>query len=97
MSVSRDEVLKIAKLSKLHLSEEEIDAFAHHFQRILDYVEKLKKIDVTGILPTSHVSVGNIEKHIFREDEVKPSLAEEDALAEAPDAGSGHFKVPRMI
>jgi aspartyl-tRNA(Asn)/glutamyl-tRNA(Gln) amidotransferase subunit C len=97
MPVSRDDVLKISKLAKLYLAEEELDAFAVQFQRILDYVEKLKNIDVTGIPPTSHISLGDVEQPIFRQDEVRKSLDEEDALSGAPDSGSGHFKVPRMI
>ena len=97
MAVSRDDVLKIAKLSKLRLGEEELDTFAVQFQRILDYIEKLKQIDVSGIVPTSHVSLGEINKNVFRKDEVRKSLDERDVLDGAPDAGSGHFKVPRMI
>jgi len=97
MSISREDVVKIAKLSRLHLAEEELDAFAVRFQRILEYVEKLEEVDVRGIPPTSQVSLGDTGKHIYRKDEVRESLDEKDALAGAPDAGSGHFKVPRMI
>jgi aspartyl-tRNA(Asn)/glutamyl-tRNA(Gln) amidotransferase subunit C len=98
VSISRDEVLKIADLAKLHFSEEELDAFTVQFQRILDYIEQLKEADVEEVEPTSHVSLtADFERHIFREDEVKPSLPVEESLANAPDAGSGHFRVPKVI
>jgi aspartyl-tRNA(Asn)/glutamyl-tRNA(Gln) amidotransferase subunit C len=97
MSVSRDEVKKIASLAKLRLSEQELDTFAQQFQRILGYVEKLKEIDVSGIPPTSHISLGDWAQRSGCQDKVCQSLDQEDALGGAPDAGSGHFKVPRMI
>ena len=98
MAISRNEVLKIAELSRLHFTEEELDAFTDRFQHMLDYIEKLKQVDVEGIEPTSHVSLTKeFEKYIFREDEVKPSLPVEESLANAPDPGSGHFRVPKVI
>ena len=98
MSISRTEVLKIAELAKLHFSEDELDAFTAQFQHILDYIEQLKQVNVEDIEPTSHVSLtADFEKHIFREDEVKPSLPVEESLANAPDPGSGHFRVPKVL
>ena len=98
MSITRAEVLKIAELAKLHFSEAELDAFTAQFQRILDYIEQLKRVDVKEIEPTSHVSLAaDFEKHLFREDEVKPSLPVEESLANAPDPGSGHFRVPKVL
>ena len=98
MAVTRDEVLKIADLAKLHFSETEIDAFVSQFQRILEYIEQLKEVDIEGVEPTSHVSLTeDFEKHIFRDDEVCASLSMEDSLSGAPDAGSGYFRVPKVI
>jgi aspartyl-tRNA(Asn)/glutamyl-tRNA(Gln) amidotransferase subunit C len=98
VSISRAEVLKIADLAKLHFSEEGLDAFTAQFQHILEYIEQLKQVNVEDIEPTSHVSLtADFEKHIFREDEVKPSLPVEESLANAPDPGSGHFRVPKVI
>ena len=98
MSVTREEVLKIADLAKLHFNEEELDSFTIQFKRILDYVEQLKEVDVAGIEPTSHVSLtADFEKHLFREDEVRPSLSVEESLANAPDPGMGHFRVPKVL
>ncbi len=98
MAISRSDVLKIADLAKLHFSEEELDAFSLQFQRILDYIEQLKAVDITGVEPTSHVSTAEgSENCLFREDEVKESLSVDESLANAPDAGHGHFKVPKII
>jgi aspartyl-tRNA(Asn)/glutamyl-tRNA(Gln) amidotransferase subunit C len=98
VAISRDEVLKIADLAKLHLGEEELEEFTERFQSLLDYIEKLKQVDVETIEPTSHVSFSKeFEEHIFREDVVEPSLPVEESLANAPDSGGGHFRVPKVI
>lgn len=98
MSVTRAEVLKIADLAKLHFSEEELDSFIIQFQSILGYVEQLKEVNVDNIEPTSHVSLSaDYGKHIFREDEIRSSLQVEESLANAPDSGSGHFRVPKVL
>ena len=98
MTITRAEIFKIADLARLHFSEEELVAFTAQFQRILDYVEQLKQVDVTGIEPTSHVSLtADFERHIFREDETRPSLPVEESLANAPDPGAGHFRVPKVL
>lgn len=98
VSITRTEILKIADLAKLYFSEEELDAFVPQFQRILDYVEQLKEANVEDVEPTSHVSLTvDFEKHMFREDEVGDSLPVDESLANAPDAGSGHFRVPKVI
>ena len=98
MSITRAEVLKIAELAKLHFDNEEMDAFTAQFQRILDFVEQLKQVNVEGVEPTSHISLTpDFEKFIFREDEVKPSLAVEQSLANAPDPAEGHFRVSKVL
>jgi aspartyl-tRNA(Asn)/glutamyl-tRNA(Gln) amidotransferase subunit C len=98
VAITRNEVLKIAELARLHFREEELDAFTAQFQRILDYVEHLKQVNVTDIEPTSHVSLtDDFEKYIFREDEVNPSLPVKESLANAPDPGAGHFRVPKVL
>lgn len=96
MPVDRTEVLKIADLARLNFSDAELDSFTSRFQRILDYVEKLREVDVEGIEPTSHISAAGPD-YPFREDEPRPSLPAEEALANAPDAGDGHFRVPKVI
>jgi aspartyl-tRNA(Asn)/glutamyl-tRNA(Gln) amidotransferase subunit C len=98
MSITREEIIKVAELARLHFSDEELGEFTAQFQRILDYIEQLKELDVEGIEPTSHVSLSaDFEKHMFRGDEARPSLPVEESLANAPDPGMGHFRVPRVI
>ncbi len=98
MSISRADVLRIAELAKLRFSEEELAEFTRQFQRILDYIEQLKQVDVEGVEPTSHVSLTpDFEKFQFREDEVTSSLPAEEGLSNAPDPGEGHFRVPKVL
>ncbi len=98
MAIGREEVLKIAELARLHFSESELTEFIAQFQRILDYIEQLERVNTEGVEPTSHVSLtAAFEKHLFREDEVKPSLPVEKSLANAPDPGDGHFRVPKVL
>jgi aspartyl-tRNA(Asn)/glutamyl-tRNA(Gln) amidotransferase subunit C len=94
MKITREQVEYVAGLAQLELSEEEKDLFTHQLDSILSYIDKLNQLDTKDIEPTSHVlPIFNV----FREDEVKPSLSVEDALANAPDAKDGFFRVPRII
>ena len=98
MPIDRSEVLRIAELAKLHFDEQDLDIFTAQFQRILDYIEQLKQVNVEGVEPTSHVSLTpDFEKHLFREDAVKASLPVEESLANAPDRGNNHFRVPKVL
>ncbi len=98
MAVTRSEVLKIAELARLQFSEEELDAFTAQFQRILEFVEKLKEVNVEGVAPTSHVSlVDETCERACRQDAVRESLPVEEALANAPDPGAGQFRVPKVL
>ncbi len=98
MLIHRKEVLKIAELARLHFTEAEIEAFTAQFQRILEYIEKLKEVSVEGVPPTSHVSLAaGFEKHTFREDLVGQSLPVDEALGNAPDAREGQFRVPKVL
>lgn len=97
MTVDRDEVRRIAALAKLEFSESEIDEFTPQFGEILDYVEKLLEVDVEGVEPTSQVGLTGEAGAPGREDEPRPSLGADTALANAPDPGAGHFRVPKVI
>ncbi len=94
MSVSRADVEKIASLARLELSPAEMDVMAREMDTILGYVAKLDEIDGTNIKPTTHVL--DIENS-FRDDVVKPSLSQEEALANGPDQNGEAFVVPRII
>jgi aspartyl-tRNA(Asn)/glutamyl-tRNA(Gln) amidotransferase subunit C len=85
---------KVARLARLELSEDEMETFGNQLEQILTYMEQLNRLDTTGVEPTSHaIPIYNI----FREDEVKSSLAQEEVLGIAPEQEEGHFKVPKII
>ena len=94
MNISTDEVRHVAKLARLHLSEEDVAPLTEQLDRILSYVDKLNELDTTGVTPSSHtLSLQNA----FREDEVKPSLPRQEALANAPRDNGEAFVVPRVL
>lgn len=93
-TISRDEVAHLAGLARLAVTEEELDTFAGQLDQILDAVAKVGEVAADDIPPTSHaVPVTNV----FREDEVRPSLPREQALAGAPAAEENRFRVPRIL
>jgi aspartyl-tRNA(Asn)/glutamyl-tRNA(Gln) amidotransferase subunit C len=94
MKINRSQVEQVAKLARLALEEEELDALTGQMDAILGYVEKLNSLNTDGIVPTAHAVP---MENAFRADEVKPSIGVEKALQNAPAAGNGCFKVPRVI
>ncbi len=98
MSIDRAEVARIAELARLEFLEGELEAFTAQFQRILDHIETLKEADVSGVEPTSHAAPGEgLAGTVLREDAVRTSIPVAEALSNAPDPGSDHFRVPRMF
>ena len=94
MALTPDEVRKVALLARLELTDNEIETQAKHLNDLLRQFEALQALDVTGVEPTSHsIPVYNV----FRQDEIKPSLTREEALANAPEARGGCFVVPRIM
>ncbi|TDC96197.1 Asp-tRNA(Asn)/Glu-tRNA(Gln) amidotransferase subunit GatC [Saccharopolyspora aridisoli] len=92
--ISRDEVAHLAVLARLAVTEAELDTFAGQLDQILDAVAKVGQVAADDIPPTSHaVPVTNV----FREDEVRPGLTREQALAAAPAAEEDRFRVPRIL
>ena len=94
MAISRDEVLHIAQLANLDFSEQELGRITQQLSSILDYVAQLEGLDTSAVEPTSHVESG---AHALREDALVPSISREEALANAPEADRGLFKVPKVI
>jgi len=87
-------VRHVALLSRLELAEGEAESYAAELGNILHYVEKLAELDTTDVPPTSHSFK---VKNVFREDAVRPSLSNEEALANAPDSEDHCFKVPAVL
>jgi aspartyl-tRNA(Asn)/glutamyl-tRNA(Gln) amidotransferase subunit C len=91
MSITREQVLHVAKLARLALTEEEVARLGAQLDAILDAVSKVSELDLDDVPPTSHpLDLVNV----FGEDEPRPSLDPEDVLALAPDAEDGAFRVP---
>ncbi len=92
--ISREDVINVAKLARLRFSEEEIEAFRGQLNTILGYVAQLEELDTSDVEPTFHLLE---HRNVVRADEVKPSLSQEEALQNAPEADKGHFVVPKII
>ncbi len=94
MKITIKEVEHVARLARLELTEGEKEQMRAQLDSILSYIEKLNELDTSAVEPTSHVLP---MKNVFREDEVRPSLSQEEALANAPDRQDLFFRVPRIL
>lgn len=89
--IAREEVLHVARLARLALAEEEIEPMARELSAVLDHIAMIRELDLDHVPPTSHV----VEvTGALREDEPRPSLPREVALAQAPAVSEGGFLVP---
>ena len=94
MPLDRSAVDHVARLARLDLTEEERDRMQKELTGILEHAEKIQSLDLDGVPPTSHaLPLSNV----MRADEARPSLPPEEALANAPAAEDGRFRVPRII
>lgn len=94
MAITRDNVLHVAKLARLELSEAEIDKMQRDLDGILEYVNQLSELDTNGIAATTQVAVVAAP---FRSDEPRPSLPHDLALSQAPRSSSDGFAVPAFV
>ena len=94
MKITREQVEHVAVLARLALDDDELNALTGQMDAILDYVEKLNELDTEGIVPTAHAVP---MENAFRSDEVRASLANQEALANAPASDKGCFRVPKVI
>lgn len=89
--IDREQVLHVARLARLQLTEQEVDRMAGEMSTILEHVETMNELDLEGVEPTSHV----VElQNVLREDVPRDCLPRERALEQAPDAADGGFRVP---
>jgi aspartyl-tRNA(Asn)/glutamyl-tRNA(Gln) amidotransferase subunit C len=89
--LDRDQVLHVARLARLELTEEEVDRMAAELSHVLDHIEAIRELDLAGVPPTSHVvDVTNV----LRADEPQPSLPRDVILAAAPEPLNDGFGVP---
>ena len=89
--LSREQVLHVARLARLELSEDEQARMAEELSKVLDYMETIGELDLADVEPTSHVVA---VENVLRPDEPRPCLPQQVALASAPDAADGGFRVP---
>jgi aspartyl-tRNA(Asn)/glutamyl-tRNA(Gln) amidotransferase subunit C len=93
-AISREEVAHLARLSRLAVTDQELDLFAGQLDVILQAVARVGEVAAADIPPTSHsVPLTNV----LREDVVRPGLTQEEALSGAPDVKDGRFRVPRIL
>jgi len=92
--IDQKQVRKVAKLSRLDLSEDEVQEFTGQLGAIIEYVEKMNELDTDNVEPLAHcLPVSNV----FREDSVRESIGTDKALANAPDRDDSFFKVPKIL
>ena len=91
MEISREEVLHVAKLARLALTEDEVERFRGQLSAILEAVGKVSELDLSGVPPTSHpLDLVNV----LAEDEPRPSLSLDEVFANAPERDRDAFRVP---
>jgi aspartyl-tRNA(Asn)/glutamyl-tRNA(Gln) amidotransferase subunit C len=89
--IDREQVLHVARLARLELTEEEVARMSDELSAVLDHIQKISELDLHGVPPTTHVvEVSNA----LRPDVVAPSLPRDVALASAPSVADGGFRVP---
>ena len=89
--IDRDQVLHVARLARLELSDEEVDRMSGELSGILEHVDKIGEFDLEDVEPMDHVVA---LENVLRPDEPRPSLPRERALENAPDTEDGAFRVP---
>ena len=91
MAIDREQVLHVARLAHLDLSDEEVERFGEQLSAIIDAVSKVSELDLGDVPPTSHpLDLVNV----WRDDEPRPSLSHDDVFANAPSREGDLFRVP---
>ncbi len=94
MSLTKEQVERVARLARLELSDEMAEKMADQLSRVLEYIAKLNELDTADVEPISHPGALT---NVFREDVRTDSLDREASLKNAPDKSEGFFRVPRVI
>ncbi|GAB3431716.1 Asp-tRNA(Asn)/Glu-tRNA(Gln) amidotransferase subunit GatC [Actinophytocola sediminis] len=93
-NISREEVAHLARLARLAVTEDELDKFAGQLDVILQSVARVGEVAAEDIPPTSHAVP---LRNVYRADEIRPGLTQQQALAGAPAVEDGRFRVPRIL
>ena len=98
MPITEADIEKIAQLAHMEITPEELKVFVPQIAGIVSYVEQLAALDTSKVEPSLGGFTPEGERtDSSRDDEIAPSLGQSVALAEAPDAASGHFRVPKVL
>lgn len=97
MTITEQEVRRVAELANLALTSEEVADMVRDMSGILTHIEKLNEIDTANVQPMTQVLFEAGDTATLREDIERPSLSNADAVANAPVSGAGYYKVPRVI
>jgi aspartyl-tRNA(Asn)/glutamyl-tRNA(Gln) amidotransferase subunit C len=98
MPITESDVEKVAQLAHMEITPDELKLFAPQMADIVSYVEQLNEVDTSNVEPALGGLTPEGERtDSSREDVVAPSLGQKTALAEAPDAAAGHFRVPKVL
>jgi aspartyl-tRNA(Asn)/glutamyl-tRNA(Gln) amidotransferase subunit C len=89
--IDREQVLHVARLARLRLTDDEVERMAGELSGILEHVDRIGNLDLEGVEPTSHVVA---LENVWRTDEPRPSLPQDVALANAPEPRDGAFRAP---
>lgn len=93
MRVSKQEVERIANLSRLKLGDD-MEDMQKNLEDVLSHFEKLNELDTSGVKPTAHILP---VENVYRKDEIKPSMDREKLLANAPQSEGGCYIVPKIV
>ena len=94
MALTKEEVLKVAKLARLEFESEEIEKYQYELNEILNYIDMLDEIKTDTIEPLTQV---NDDRNNLREDKIRPSLSVNEALKNAPESIDGTLVVPKVV
>lgn len=94
MSLTREDVKKIADLARLELSEAALEQYQGQLSAILDYADMLNELDLDDVTPTAHAVA---QQNVLRQDEVRPSLSIEDVLFNAPQQAQNQFQIQAVL
>ena len=94
MKITKEQVIHVAKLARLHLDEGAIELYTKQLGDILTYMDTLNRLDTKGVSATSHAIFIN---NAFREDKARPSMPVKLSLTNAPQSEGGSFVVPKVI
>jgi aspartyl-tRNA(Asn)/glutamyl-tRNA(Gln) amidotransferase subunit C len=97
MALSEKDVLYVAELAHLELTNDEVKRFGPQLDAVLEYVQKLNELDTTGVEPMAQVTYPAAENPTLRDDRAQPCFTQAEALQNAPEPGGGCFKVPQVI